>query len=429
MLIEFSVGNYRSFKEIVTFSMVAADLEDPNNGLENSNIFAVDEELKLLKSSAIYGANASGKSNLAKALEFMKWFAVYSFTEAPSTDEIDVEPFRLSTETEGEPSHFELVFVIDGTKYRYGFEATPDRVTSEWLFHVPKLRETKLFERNLDVIKSTKKYGANGIEKFTRSNALFLSVCAQFNLSIAELVLQYMTDKINIISGLQDRDYFDYTVQCMLNNENRSDIVQLIKRLDLGINDIQVEKKYFTVNTPQDEVSDTFQRWLDSLMQEKNVNSIKTIHRKFDDRGNYKSVERFDLEHHESEGTQKIFALAGILIAAFKEGKVLIVDEFDARLHPLISLEIAQMFNSNETNMNNGQLIFMTHDTNLLNKETFRRDQIWFTEKDRYGATDLYSLAEYKVGDDMRFEHNYLKGRYGAIPYLGSLKDAIDFNG
>lgn len=427
MLIEFSVGNYRSFKEQVTFSMVAANLVSKDKSLDTTNVFAIDQKLKLLKSAAIYGANASGKSNLAKALGFMKWFMVNSSKETQSTDEISVEPFRLSTETEGKPSYFELVFLMDGRRYRYGFEVTPERVISEWLFYVPNLRENKLFERKLDEIKSSKKYNADGIQQRTRSNALFLSVSAQFNVELAEKILEWITDKLNIISGLHDEDYLNYTVRCFINNKNRADIIQLIKKLDLGISEVQVEQEDFTIDSLPDEMPDELKKFIAKVGGGK-ATSIGISHRKFDTDGNYKSIEEFDLESHESEGTKKVFALAGPLITALKEGEILIIDEFDARLHPLISLAIVKLFNSEEANPNNAQLIFMTHDTNLLNNKIFRRDQVWFTEKNRYGATDLYSLAEYKIRNDASFESDYIKGRYGAIPYIGNLNQLIESN-
>ncbi len=427
MLIEFSVGNYRSFKEPVTFSMVAANLVAKYKNLDENNVFAADKDLRLLKSAAIYGANASGKSNLARALSFMKQFMINSSKETQSTDEIGVEPFRLNTETEGKPSYFELVFLMDGIKYRYGFEATRERVTSEWLFYVPKVRETKLFERDFDTIRPSKNYDADGIQQRTRSNALFLSVSAQFNVELAERILEWLTDNLNIISGLHDRLYRDYTVKCFTNNENRSDIVNLIKNLDLGISEIQVDQEDFPVDSLPDEIPDELKKMI--VKAGVKATSIGTEHRKFDSEGNYKYLEKFDLVRHESQGTQKVFALAGPLITALKKGEVLIIDEFDARLHPLISLAILEMFNSQETNSNNAQLIFITHDTNLLSNKIFRRDQIWFTEKNRYGATDLYSLAEYKIRNDATFESNYIKGRYGAIPYLGNLKHLINSNG
>ena len=418
MLIEFSVGNYRSFKDRVTFSMVAANLVSKDKSLDVDNTFDIDKELKLLKTAAIYGANASGKSNFARALNFMKWFMVNSSKETQSTDRISVEPFRLSTETEGTPSHFELAFLMDGRKYRYGFEVTQNQVISEWLFYVPNVRETYLFERQIDSIKFSKVYNANGVQQRTRDNALFLSVCAQFNVDLAERILDWITDKLNIISGLHDQAYLSYTVRCFMNNKNKADIVQLIKKLDLGISEIQVQQEDFAKDSLPDETPDELRKLI--LKAGLSKPTIGISHRKFDADGNHKSSEEFDLESHESEGTIKVFALAGPLITALKEGEILIIDEFDARLHPLISLAIVKLFNSKETNPNNAKLIFMTHDTNLLNNKIFRRDQIWFAEKNRYSATDLYSLAEYKIRNDASFESDYIKGRYGAIPYVGN---------
>ena len=401
MLIEFSVGNYRSFKEKVTFSMVAANLVAKDKNLDRTNLFEVDKDLKLLKSAAIYGANASGKSNLAQALSFMKWFMINSSKETQSTEKINVEHFRLSTETESEPSLFEIVFVLDGQQYRYGFEADRDRVVSEWLFYVPKVRETKLFERESDRFSVSKTYKADGIQQKTRDNALFLSVSAQFNVKIAEQILEWLTSQFKIVSGLNDEAYLRYTVNCLIQQANKDEIIQLIKKLDLGIGEIKVEPSIGEIK-------------------------VKTVHKKFDSEGNYISTELFNLEQQESEGTQKVFALAGFLVDVLKNGKVLVVDELDARLHPLISRAIIELFNSNESNPNQAQLIFMTHDTNLLSNKLFRRDQIWFTEKNRYGATDLYSLAEYKVRNDASFESDYIKGRYGAVPYVGNLDSLID---
>ena len=381
--------------------MVAANLVAKDKKLDRTNLFAVDKDLKLLKSAAIYGANASGKSNLAQALSFMKWFAINSSKETQSTEKINVEYFRLSTETESEPSFFEIVFVLDGQQYRYGFEADRDRVVSEWLFYVPKVRETKLFERENNRFSISKTYKADGIQQRTRDNALFLSVSAQFNVKIAENILEWLTNQLKIISGLDDKAYLDYTVNCLIEEKNKDEIIQLIKKLDLGVGEIQVEPTIGEIK-------------------------VKTVHKKFDSEGNYISTEIFNLERQESEGTQKVFALAGFLVDVLKNGQVLIVDELDARLHPLISRAIIELFNSNESNPNQAQLIFMTHDTNLLSNKIFRRDQIWFTEKNRYGATDLYSLAEYKVRNDASFESDYIKGRYGAVPYTGNLDSLID---
>ncbi|WP_009630759.1 AAA family ATPase [Synechocystis sp. PCC 7509] len=424
MLIEFSIGNYRSFKDTVTFSMVAADITAKDKKLDENNVFAVDNKLKLLKSAAIYGANASGKSNLVKALGFMRWFMVNSSKETQSTDEIDAEPFKLSTETKEKPSFFELVFLMDGRKYRYGFEVDKKKVVSEWLFYVPKQRETKLFERQLNNIEVTKTYKADGIQQRTRANALFLSVSAQFNVEIAEKILTWTTENLNIKFGLNNIQSLQYTVDCIIKDENKNEIIQLIRDLDLGIDDIKVDQEDLLVNL-RNNLQDEHKEIIAGI-EGRQAASITTSHKIFDENNKYKSFENFDLKKHESEGTQKLFALAGLIFKILKKGKIILIDEFDSSLHPLITKAIIDLFNSKETNPNNAQLVFMTHDTNLLSNKLFRRDQIWFMEKDRYGATDLYSLAEYKVRNDASFESDYIKGRYGAIPYIGKLSYLAD---
>jgi uncharacterized protein len=433
MLIEFSVGNYRSFKEKVTFSMVAANITAKDKELDENNVYRVDKDLELIKSAAIYGANASGKSNLAKAIGFMRWFMVNSSKDTQSTDEINVERFRLNRETEGKPSFFEIAFLLDGKKYRYGFEATTERVVSEWLFYVPKSRETKLFERKGQKINFAKSYG-EGIEqltKLTRDNALFLSVCAQFNVDIAERILNWITNNLKLISASDDNGYLGYTLTCLKESKNKDEILQLVKTLDLSIHDIDVEQ------ISDDSLPESLREILKKINDGNQkitatfaATSVKTKHKKFDEQGNYISDEIFNLGTEESEGTQKLFALARPLFDVLRKGKTLIIDEFDTKLHPLISRAIVEIFNSNKTNPNNAQLIFMTHDTNLLSNKLFRRDQIWFTEKNRVGATDLYSLVEYKVKvrNDASFESDYIKGRYGAIPYIGDLTNLIDFH-
>jgi uncharacterized protein len=425
MLIEFSVGNYRSFKEKVTFSMVAANLVSQDKNLDINNVFAVDEELSLVKSAAIYGANASGKSNLAKALQFMKWFMVNSSKETQSTESIGVERFKLSTETDDQPSFFEIVFLLDGQQHRYGFTADREKVVSEWLFYVPKTRETQLFSRQDHNFDIAKVYKADGIATKTRTNALFLSVSAQFNVEKSESILDWLTYQVNLISGLDDEN-LSTTVSCLIDKQHHSEIIELIQKLDLGIAGIEVEQIH--ARDVLKDVSDPQQKRLLRMLSKNNIalNTISTTHRKFDSQGQQISLEEFDIDDEESDGTKKIFALSSLLIDTLKNAKVLIIDEFDARLHPLMSRSIVELFNSNDTNPHNAQLIFMTHDTNLLSNKIFRRDQIWFTEKDRYGATSLYSLAEYKVRNDASFESDYIKGKYGAIPYIQVAESFIE---
>jgi uncharacterized protein len=427
MLIEFSVGNYRSFKEQVTFSMVAANLVSQDKDLDTNNVFAVDKELNLVKSAAIYGANASGKSNLAKALQFMKWFMINSSKETQSTEAIGIERFRLSTETDDQPSFFEIVFLLDGQQHRYGFTADREKVVSEWLYYVPKTRETKLFDRQEDKFDISKVLKADGIAVKTRNNALFLSVSAQFNVEKSELILNWLTNQVSIISGLNDKDLLKNTVNCLVKEENIDEILELLGKLDLGFTQIQI-KQIKIGNIDFGDIPEILAYAIkkDFLSEDSTIDKIIPVHQKFDSNGGEVSLEEFDLTRDESDGTQKVFALVSLLIDTIKNSKILIIDEFDARLHPLMSRSIVELFNSNETNPHNAQLIVMTHDTNLLSNKIFRRDQIWFTEKDRYGATALYSLAEYKVRNDASFGSDYIKGKYGAIPYIQVAESFIE---
>jgi AAA15 family ATPase/GTPase len=409
MLIGFSVGNYKSFKETVTLSLVASSITEEDKELDENNLFPINNKLSLLKSAAIYGANASGKSNLVAAINFMKWFVLNSSKETQVSDAIDIEAFRLSTETEKEPSFFEIVFILEDKTFRYGFEVNAREVVSEWLSQADDTEEKMLFERDFDNYILDDFAEGQGISDKTRSNALFLSVVAQFNGKISGKILLWFSKNLQLISGLQDTQYREETLESFENDRHRHDIIEFIKKLDLGIADIQI-KKYYSQKTPMFGIYEV---------------GVKTVHRKYDADGKQTAIELFDIETHESEGTNKLFALAGLLLDTLRTGKILLIDELDARLHPLITRELICLFNSNETNPHNAQLIFTTHDTNLLSSKTFRKDQIWFTEKDNKGATDLYSLVEYKVGKNASFERDYIMGKYGAIPFIGNFKELI----
>ncbi len=402
MLIEFSVGNYRSFKEVVTFSMVAAPIAMRDSAIDENNLFSATKEIKLLKSAAIYGANASGKSNLVRALSFMKEFAINSVVGSRITNEIDIDLYRLSIDPELEASYFEVVFVIGTARYRYGFEVDRQSVKSEWLYQTLRTKESQLFERENSKIKVFSKFSeGRSLENKTRKNALFLSVAAQFNGKIAREIIVWLQE-LNIFNNLDD-DYDNLTIDTLIQGHQTQDLIGLVTSLDLGIKDIQM------IKTPVVEFPGAISY------------EIRTGHWKYDRDGNKAATEYFELDEEESAGTQKLFNISGLLINILQLGEILIVDELDARLHPLISCAIVKLFNSPITNPRNAQLIFTTHDTNLLSANMFRKDQIWFTEKDRYGATDLYSLVEYEIPDDAPFEQDYIAGKYGAIPFIGDL--------
>lgn len=427
MLIEFSVRNFKSFRDDTTFSMVAANLTSRDKTLDEENVACLPDGLRLLKSAAIYGANASGKSNLSAAMQFMRQFVVNSSKETQADEATGVEPFLLDERTAQAPSSFEMVFLLDGKRYRYGFEVTRERVTAEWLFYVPSTREARLFSRDMDIIEPGERFKeGKGLEPRTRKNALFLSVAAQFNGPIAQRVLSWFRN-FNLITGLDDSACRMFTLHCFQNERYTSEIIQFVKKLDLGIDGISIEATEVDEDQLPAAMPEPLRRFI--LENAETAHTVRTSHMKVGADGQVSGTTTFDLHSHESEGTKKLFALAGPLIDTLHKGNPLFIDEFDARLHPLVTRALIELFNSRETNPNNAQLVFTTHDTNLLSNKLFRRDQVWFAEKDKTGGTHLYSLAEYRVRNDASFESDYIRGKYGAIPFLGDFRRLIgDFS-
>lgn len=433
MLVEFSVGNYRSFHQPVTLSLRAANLRAKDAQLDTNNVFKC-HGLSLLRSAAIYGANASGKSNLIIALRFMRQWVLQSSKESQTGEPIAVERFRLHTAVREKPAYFQIIFELDGVRYRYGFEVDEQQVHSEWLYHTRKV-ERHLFLREGDQydLSGVFKEG-RGLEAKTRDNALFLSVVAQFNGPLAKAILNWFRTQINVISGLQDTAYGPYTLTRFEKDDAfRQRILAFVREADLGIADIQVENLPFAEASIPDELRDVMETIGNKLRSNAPsrsgeegtlwVSQVRTRHKVFDQESASAGWEEFDMDNQESQGTQKIFYLAGPLMNTLEKGKVLIIDEMEARLHPFITRAVIQLFNSSQTNPYNAQLIFATHDTGLLSSHFFRRDQIWFTEKDRYGATDLYSLAELQVRKDASFDKDYIAGKYGAVPFIGGFSN------
>ena len=424
MLIGFSVGNYRSFKDVVTLSMVAAEDACGNDELDKNNVFKVNQNFSLLKSAAIYGANASGKSNLILALYFMQSFVINS-SKLQITDKINLEKFRLSSETEDKPSFFKIVFHLDNKIYEYSFEVTQERVISEGLSCTPKTRKTNIFSREKDIIKYSKSLlKGKDVKDLTKKNTLFLSIAAQFNDPLAGKILLWFS-RLKIISGSQFENLRQLSLDYLSREPNlKNEIVFLIKKLDLSIKDMSVEVGRTSLDNFHKDIPDRVKNKefrLDNYI----YNSIETYHEKYDLEGRIIGLESFQMNKHESRGTQKIFALLAPVLSALKKSEVLIIDELDSLLHPLMAIAIIGLFNSKITNPKNAQLIFATHDVNLLSNQLFRRDQIWFTEKNRQEATDLYSLVEFDIDNNASFEQDYIQGRYGAIPFIGDLSKVI----
>ncbi len=425
MLIEFTVGNLLSFKDPVTFSMEAASISE----LEESNTFEFGK-YRLLKSGVVYGANASGKSNLITAMGFMRWFIINSSKESQAEEPIDVDNFKLSTETENAPSFFEIVFICDQKKYRYGFEVDREQIHSEWLFFTPSTREARLFTRDKNGIKIGT-YFKEGIKRkeMIRANALFLSVVAQLNGSMSKNLLEWF-DRFFIIEGLDFLNDLRFTMLSASQLENsdfKQKFIKYLKIGDLGIDGVNIRKAQ--TSELLEDMKGFFSNEIIEKMEKSNklgkkaneyIKNISTLHNKYDDKHKILPLKvEFDLSQDESEGTQKFFGMLGPILDTLEKGSILVVDELDARFHRDITEFIVQIFHSRQTNPNNAQLIFATHNTNLLDRDLFRRDQIWFTEKDQYGATDLYSLVEYKnVRKDATYEKDYIAGKYGAVPFI-----------
>lgn len=426
MLIEFKTRNFRSLCETAEFSMVAARLTAKDKALDRDNVFVVDKELSLLRTAAIYGANAGGKSNFVRALRFMRDFVQNSSRETQIGDPIPVEPFLLRDDLASAPSSFEIVFVHNGAQYRYGFEVDARRVHAEWLFYRRSSRERTLFERAFQTIELGPDFRKEGkdLAERTRPNALFLSVAAQWDGPIATALLGWFR-ALRVAAGVPDLETSQATLAQLRNGgDEQAAVVRLIRSLDLGIEDLRLAK---TEGGLADELTALEVGYSDILRQVTVARSarVQTSHRRYSAAGEPLAPLDLDLDRHESDGTQKLFALAGLLLGVLRRGEVLVADELDLRLHPLMTRELVRLFHG-ATNPRNAQLVFTTHDTNLLGVDLFRRDQVWFAEKDRQGATHLYSLAEFKVRNDASFEKDYILGKFGAIPFLGGVKILAD---
>jgi len=415
MIAEFTVENFRSFKKKCTFSLISTKDKE----LSESNTFECNKTLHFLKSAVIYGANASGKSNFFKALVFFLRFSVLSGPHRQAEDVIDTEPFALSKQTEAAHSSFEIVFIIkEGSKeirYRYGFSVNKEYVETEYLFAVYNVREVSLFTRNLQDINCTSyfKEGARG-KASVRNNCSFLSVCAQNNGEVASQIIKYFRNMCVLFGA--------YNCPIFLNKkkhkyEYKERILDFLKYADIQITNYKTENIPAFGDIKDPELVAFYKNKYPNAQEER----ILFGHTVYD---NETPVgKKYFEEDTESTGTLKLFSYSDAILEALEKGTPLFIDEFDTMLHPLIIEGIVKLFNSSLTNPKNAQLIISCHAVNIMTNKLFRRDQIWFCEKDQYGATDLYSMVEYKepVRKDASYNKNYLHGKYGAIPYIDEI--------
>lgn len=376
--------------------------------------------LRLLPVAVLYGANSSGKTNVIKSFGVFRHILINN-VKLNSDEPIKYEPFMLDNISDKKPTLFEVQLLMDGALYRYGFEYTRKAIIGEWLYERRLsygAKEHYLFRRERQNFSISSTYFTEGKSKesSTTKNRLFLSLVAQLNGQISQKIIQDLKH-YNVISGLDEYAYNHVTLKMLEKHlKGCDDAMSLFEKLDLGFTNIKVKER---------EVPDEIKEKLANLpfLNQEKVNSHKfletfTTHHIYDSDGEIVGEKMFRADDKESNGTNKVISLAGPIFNTLISGKVLFVDELDAKLHPMITRAIVHLFMDRETNPKGAQLIFTTHDTHLLNTKHLRRDQIWFTEKDKTEASDLYSLLDFKVRNDRDIENDYINGRYGAIPFI-----------
>lgn len=411
MLIEFSVENFKSINSLQKLSMVATSL----SGHEEDNI--IDSEF--LKSAVLYGANASGKSNLIKALSNMTNNIEKSVQFSIENDSpFQVVPFLMDEKSSKKPTFFEIVVLVDGLEYRYNYSVLGSEILEENLFFTPKSREALLFSRRKNIYSFGTYFDKDSkeLQKMTNSNSLFVTVLAQFNNPHAKSFVSEIQN-IKVISGLETRFYERQTIQKLDTDIRFKDkLADILREADTKIIDLSAEKIQTNNNFPE-ELPNHIRESLLNAKELFSVHKVKTLNNEY-------VYKKFPFKSFESDGTKKLFGIAGPIISTLETGGTLIVDELDAKLHALLTRYIVRLFNSSLNNPNNAQLIFATHDTKFLNERFFRRDQIWFTEKNNENSTEIYSLSDLKddSGNTIRKKHSYeayyLQGKYGGIPFI-----------
>lgn len=415
MLVAFHVGNYRSIRETQTLSMVRS------SGSEKASTHTIPSESQegaaapaLLKSVAIYGPNASGKSTLITAMALMRSIVLKSST-APMDSELPVEPFALDNESSKKPTIFEMIFVMDRVRYQYGFEATAKQVISEWLYAYPKGRPQEWFSRSYDSGSNSYAYkfgdklkGQRGVwEQATRNNALLLSTAVHLNSEQLKPIFDWFKYKLKVNQGFVTHDYT--AKRC--GQHNRAEVLEFMKAADFAIADFEIEEGSYSLDSFP-EMPDPLRNFLFEHVKDDKEYKVSALHKT--DYGTFALPMEL-----ESDGTKKIFNIAGHWIDALREGRILVIDELHERLHPFLVKFLIDTFHNPEHNKSNAQLILTTHDTSILSQNVFRRDQIWFAERDKNQASKIYPLTDFspKKGQD-NLEKGYLGGRYGAIPSI-----------
>lgn len=409
MLSKFSLENFKSIKNRITLDLNASNI----TGLEK-NLIRKDSN-NLLKSISILGPNASGKSNLLDGFVIMRHLVIESAKNIQAKEPLPIESFRLNTSTEHAPSLFEVELILNSETYIYGFRADDKQVYHEWLIKKLKTTTKKIFTREGDKFSYGKSWKDNkSLERFSRANALFLSVAAQWNIKLAEDIIAWFMS-INTLHGLSFQRYANVSIELMEGKSTKPIMIELMKKADLGIENIKVEP---TKSNPEfiDIVKNKYKKDISKYLKNKAFYDVFTYHSKFNGKGEKVGNVEFNLSIEESDGTRKFFSLIGAILEAFIKGETVIIDEFDARLHPDLVNEVISLFNSKSNKK--GQLICVNFNTGILDNNLLRRDQIYLMEKDNYGSSNLSSMVEYDIRKGQPMEKHYREGRVGGKPII-----------
>lgn len=423
MLIEFKFGNYRSFRDEAVLSMEATGLGRLKSSLISYN------SLNLLPAVAIYGKNGGGKSNVIRAF----WLAVQFIKNAQRTQhegaEIPVRPFLLNDYSKDTPTFFEFTYVLDNVKYIYGFSATKEKVFSEYLYHAPKGQKATVFARtNQEFTFTEEKAKRKLISEAVAPNQLFFSVACTMNDAACVSAMKWFREYVFF-----SRDYTDIPKQ-LLSYSNDKNMLAAIsdyaKAADLGIEKMEFEFKdeeiddLETITDMPENMKSALSAFMQTLKENSSSSEISLQKSEVKATSYHKGVNKdgekvsLALElSDESDGTRKLMSIAPAIESVLNKGGLVLVDELEKELHPMLVNYIVAKFQSKNANPNAAQIVFTTHNTELLNMELLRKDQLYFADKSRKdGASELYSISDFstKTADNIR--KGYLAGKYGATP-------------
>lgn len=431
MIIDFSIKNFRSFREEQRISFVASNYDKDLPGNVIDPALPGLEGVKLLKAIAIYGANAAGKSNVLTAMMFLDHFIENSATDLDEGDPTGVEPFVLCPESPKQPSEFGLRFVVDGVRYHFALVLNHEQVLFESLSAFPEGVERVWYERSWN--EETEAYDwspqrPTGFKRdpqlvgYTRKNALFLSTAAKWNNEQLAPIYRWFKQKLQFLRLNADFPALSpsFTADFMMKGPNeRNQIVQLLRHGDFGILSAnskvhEIRREELPANIPDKVAAE--------LLKKKRLEVVM----------GHRGVEGKEYPlpwDEESSGTQKLFSLAGPWLDILQNGRVAALDEIESSMHPAMVVALLRLLFDPEQNPNNAQIVFTTHNPLLLDPTLLRRDQVWFADKDDEGATHLYPLSDYKPRKGESLVRGYLSGRYGAVPFIPNgllAKEVVD---